>query len=106
MATLQQLTEQLCQLTQAAVECCKQEDWQSLELYQEQRAEVLTQLRALVEQQPTLDEQSNAAFQEALLSTRAADQMIQAQVKAVRQQLLDENSELLKTRQANRAYQQ
>ncbi|QEW07742.1 hypothetical protein [Nitrincola iocasae] len=106
MKPLAQLAQELCQLTDAAVNCCKNEDWQKLELYQEQRAVVLQQLRELVEQQPRLDEQTAAEFQEAMLSTRAADQMIQARVKQVRQILLDENSDLLKTRKASRVYQQ
>lgn len=106
MKTLAQLTEELCQLTDAAVKCCQQEDWQSLELYQEQRAVVLTALKALVEEQPSVDAQLAADFQEAMLATRAADQMIQDKVKALRQTLLDENSDLLKTRQASRVYRQ
>ena len=106
MKTFAQLIHDLINLTDAALACCKQEDWQSLELYQEQRASVLHQIRDIVEQQPTLDEDTAEAFNKALLSTKEADQSIQQQVKAVRQQLLDENSDLLKTQKARNLYQQ
>lgn len=106
MKSLAQLTQELIQLTEAAVQCCKTQDWQALELYQEQRAVVLQALKALVEEQPVLDEKTADDFHQAMLSTRAADQMIETQVKQMRQALLDENSDLLKTRHASRIYQQ
>lgn len=106
MKSLAQLTDNLIQLTEAAVQCCQDEDWQSLELYQEQRAVVLQALRTLVEAQPELDQPTADDFHQAILATRAADTMIQSTVKQMRQTLLDENSDLLKTRQANRVYQQ
>lgn len=106
MKTLFQLTHDLMTLTDAAMACCQDADWQSLELYQEQRASVLHEIRAIVEQQPDLDPHTLEAFSHALISTKEADQTIQQQVKTIRQQLLDENSDLLKSQSAHKLYKQ
>ncbi|KAA0876590.1 hypothetical protein [Nitrincola tapanii] len=104
MKNLMQLTHELGQLTSAAVKCCEDEDWQSLELYQEQRAVVLQALKEQLEQAPLVERDTAEAFREVIEATRLADQRIEAEVRAKRQQLMEEHSELQKTDKARRAY--